>query len=75
MQAGGKILFQPMPNWTPGGTYEVFADQFAGVPPDEIDPNRAKHRPVGLAIAPDGSMYVADDKDGRIYRITYNNNP
>jgi glucose/arabinose dehydrogenase len=75
MQAGGKIVFQPMPNGTPGGAYEVFADQFAGVPADEIDPNRAKHRPVGLAIAPDGSMYVADDKGGRIYRITYNNTP
>jgi glucose/arabinose dehydrogenase len=55
----------------PSGQYEIFADHFAGVPPSEIDPNKAKHRPVGMAIAPDGSMYVTDDKGGRIYRIVY----
>jgi glucose/arabinose dehydrogenase len=71
MQAGGKVVFQPMANGRPSGAYEIFADGFAGVPPEQIDPNTAKHRPVGMAIAPDGSLYVADDKGGRIYRITY----
>jgi len=71
MQAGGKIVFQPMANGSPSGAYEIFADGFAGVPPEEIDPTKAKHRPVGMAVARDGSMYVADDKGGRIYRITY----
>lgn len=70
-QAGGKVVFQPMVNGMPSGEYEIFADQFAGVPASEIDPNKAKHRPVGMAIAPDGSMYVTDDKGGRIYRIVY----
>jgi glucose/arabinose dehydrogenase len=71
MQAGGKIVFQPMKNGAVTGPYEIFADNFAGVPPEEINPAKAKHRPVGLAIAPDGSMFVADDDGGRIYRITY----
>jgi glucose/arabinose dehydrogenase len=71
MQAGGKIVFQPLPNGTASAPYEIFADGFAGVAREEIDPQKAKHRPVGLAVAPDGSMYVADDKGGRIYRITY----
>ena len=60
-----------MSNGAPTGQYEVFADGFAGVPAQEIDPNRAKHRPVGMAVGPDGSMYVTDDKGGRIYRISY----
>ena len=28
-------------------------------------------RPVGLAIGPDGAMYVSDDSAGVVYRVTY----
>ena len=31
----------------------------------------ANYRPVGAAVAPDGSLYVADSKKGRIWRISY----
>ncbi len=71
VQAGGKIVFQPMTNGVASGPFEIFADGFAGVPPEEIAPDKAKHRPVGLAAGPDGAMYVTDDVGGRIYRITY----
>ena len=33
------------------------------------------YRPSGLAIGPDGALYVSDDKAGRIWRITYDGDP
>jgi mono/diheme cytochrome c family protein len=50
------------------GPWTLFADGFAG---EFMEPGRAVHRPTGLAVGPDGSLYVADDKGGRIWRITY----
>ncbi|MDQ3500171.1 MAG: PQQ-dependent sugar dehydrogenase [Actinomycetota bacterium] len=46
-----------------------FADGFAG--PSTNLPEDAEHRPVGLAVGPDGSLYVSDDVGGRIWKITY----
>ena len=69
-QAGYKVVFQPMKDGKPSGKYEVFADGFAGDMPDN-SPNNARYRPVGLAVGPDGSLYVADSQKGRIWRISY----
>ena len=33
--------------------------------------NTASGRPVGLAIGPDGALYISDDMGGIIYRVTY----
>ena len=33
------------------------------------------HRPSGLAVGPDGALYISDDKAGRIWRVTYNGDP
>jgi mono/diheme cytochrome c family protein len=46
----------------------VFADGFAG--PNK-EPGKAVHRPSGLAVGPDGALYVTDDQKGRVWRITY----
>jgi len=45
-----------------------FASGFAGA---TLTAAAANYRPVGAAVAPDGSLYVADSKKGRIWRISY----
>jgi glucose/arabinose dehydrogenase len=69
-QAGYRVVFQPMTNGQASGEFETFADGFAGLPPGQIQPDGAVHRPVGLAQGPDGALYITDDSGGRIYRIT-----
>jgi len=67
-QAGYNVVFQPLTGDHASGQCEVFADGFAGA---VKSPDKAVHRPSGLAVAPDGSLYVSDDITGRIYRIVY----
>jgi glucose/arabinose dehydrogenase len=75
LQAGYRVVFQPMANGAPTGEYETFANGFAAVADSLLQPGTAKHRPMGLAQAPDGALFVTDDMGGRIYRITYGSAP
>jgi len=70
-QAGYCVGFVPADGkGMPRGTYEVFADGFAGQ--DVIkSPRDARFRACGLAVGPDGSLFVADSEKGRIWRIIY----
>lgn len=69
-QAGYFIGFVPFEDGEPAGDWEVFANGFAGVDPI-INVSDAKYRPSGFAVGPDGSLYVAEDREGKIWRITY----
>jgi mono/diheme cytochrome c family protein len=67
-QGGYNIVYQPLTGNHSAGECEIFADGFAG---PIKSPDKALHRPSGVAVAPDGALFVADDVGGRIYRITY----
>ncbi|MEO5997507.1 MAG: c-type cytochrome [Chitinophagaceae bacterium] len=69
-QAGYFVCFIPFVNGNPTGDWEVFADRFAGIDPI-INTSDAAYRPMGLAMGPDGSLYVSDSKKGKIWRIMY----
>jgi glucose/arabinose dehydrogenase/cytochrome c553 len=71
-QGGYNVVFQPLADGKASGHWVVFADGFAG---PHKDPGGALHRPTGLAVAPDGSLYISDDKGGRIWHVTYSGSP
>lgn len=74
-QGGFKVVYLPMSGQRATGDFSVFADGFApqlSLPSN--DPTRPVRlsRPTGLAQGPDGSIYVADDTGGKIWKISYN---
>jgi glucose/arabinose dehydrogenase len=65
---GYKIVFVPFgQDHQPLGYYEDFLTGFL-LNPDAPD---TFARPVGLLVLPDGSLLLAEDGNGRIYRISY----
>jgi glucose/arabinose dehydrogenase/cytochrome c5 len=67
-QGGYNTVFQPLSDGKTSGDYIVFADGFAG---PKKEPASALHRPSGLAVGPDGALYITDDQAGRVWRVTY----
>jgi glucose/arabinose dehydrogenase len=67
------VAFVPYASGKPTGAsqFETFANGFAGGPLTAASSDQAKHRPVGLAQGPDGSIYVTDDKGGRVWKVVY----
>jgi len=71
VQAGYNVVFQPLNNGKAAGAYEVFATGFAPNLGTGRGSGAGNHRPTGLAVGTDGSLYVTDDAGGRIYKIVY----
>ena len=71
-QGGYNVVFQPLKDGKASGPFIVFADGFAGA---VKQPGQAAHRPSGLAMGPDGALYISDDWHGRIWRVTYHGDP
>lgn len=70
-QGGYAVAFVPMnAAGEVTGDWEIFADDFEG-PKPITSPAEAAHRPSGLAVGPDGSLYISDDAGGRIWKVSY----
>jgi len=67
-QAGYAIEFVPITQNGTAASSSPFVRGFAGHDPIR-DPGAARYRPSGLAIGPDGSVYVSDSRQGRIWRL------
>ena len=69
-QSGYFIGFAPFKDGVATGEWEVFADGFAQVDPI-VTVDEAVYRPMGIAMGPDGSLYVSETNQGKIWRIMF----
>ena len=60
-QEGYRVVFVPFANGKPTGEYSTFATDKNG--PTSL-------RASGVAVAPDGSLYISADQNGKIWRVT-----
>ncbi len=59
-QAGYRVVFAPVAGGKPTGQYETFAVSKKG--PTDL-------RASGLAVGPDGSLYISADQNGEIWKV------
>ncbi len=59
-QAGYRVVFAPFRDGKPTGTWRDFATGRGGP---------ASIRPVGLAVGPDGSLYLTADREETVWRV------
>jgi glucose/arabinose dehydrogenase len=64
-RTGYKVIRVPLRNGVPTGEYEDFVTGFV------VDYGQVWGRPVGVTLAPDGSLLVSDDGSNAIWRVAY----
>ncbi|HWN17814.1 MAG TPA: PQQ-dependent sugar dehydrogenase [Gemmatimonadales bacterium] len=60
-QEGYRVVFVPFANGRPTGAYSTFATEKTG--PTSL-------RASGVAVGPDGSLYISADQNGKIWKVT-----
>jgi len=71
---GYKVVRIEFEDDEPTGRYVNFLTGFRVDTPDPNNPGPAQvwGRPVGVAVGPDGAIYIGDDTGGTIWRVTRN---
>lgn len=65
VRTGSKVIRIHLRNGVPTGEYEDFMTGFI------VDNTHVWGRPVGVAVAQDGALFVSDDAGGVVWRIAY----
>ena len=60
----------PFEDDAPTGDWEVFADRFKGFE-TLFERDNAVYRPQSVFVHPDGALYILDNVEGRIWRVTW----
>jgi glucose/arabinose dehydrogenase len=63
---GYRVIFVPFQNGKPSGAIEDFLTGFLPDPKS----NQVFGRPVGVAVAADGALLIADDGANKIWRVS-----
>ena len=72
-QGGYFVAFVRMKDGKPSADWEVFADGFLGRE-TIVNTSDAAYRPMGIAMGPDGSLYLSESEKGKIWRVMYKGN-
>ena len=64
-RTGPKVITVPVQGGVPTGEYEDFMTGFV------VDDDAVWARPVGVAVARDGALFVSEDGNGTVWRIAF----
>jgi glucose/arabinose dehydrogenase/cytochrome c2 len=64
-RTGPKVITVPVQGGVPTGEYEDFMTGFV------VDDDAVWARPVGIAVARDGALFVSEDGNGTVWRIAF----
>jgi glucose/arabinose dehydrogenase/cytochrome c2 len=65
LRTGPKVILVPLRDGVPTGEYEDFMTGFV------VDEGAVWARPVGVAVARDGALFVSEDGNGTVWRVAF----